>query len=145
MFTPPPPVFALCVCVCVCFRATACLFAVADLVQKLLLMMIDAVGNTFLILLLVLYLLFEQASHPVGTLRRTCPSAALLIACAVCVCVCGSETCQFPNTVVGMGVAKQPLAVHIACTFRGLGWLNGISDTLMGLHLPFVFARDSHT
>lgn len=43
---------------------------VADLVQKLLLMMIDAVGNTFLILLLVLYLLFEQASHPVGTLRR---------------------------------------------------------------------------
>ena len=47
------------------------LCAVADLVQRLLLVLFDTVGNTFLILLLVLYLLFEQSSHPVGTLRRT--------------------------------------------------------------------------
>ena len=56
----------MCVCMCVC----ACVATVADLVQSLLWELFDAVGNAFLILLLVLYLLFEQASHPVGTLRR---------------------------------------------------------------------------
>jgi hypothetical protein len=44
--------------------------AVADLVQKLLFIMIDAIGNTFLILLIVLYLLFEQSSHAPGSLKR---------------------------------------------------------------------------
>lgn len=42
---------------------------VADLVQGALLELIDAVGNTFLILLLVLYLLFEQGSHAPDSMR----------------------------------------------------------------------------
>lgn len=43
---------------------------VADVVQTILLTLIDMVGNTFLIMLVVLYLLFEQTSHPSGSLRR---------------------------------------------------------------------------
>ncbi len=44
--------------------------AVAEMIQRLLMIMIDAVGNTFLILLLVLYLLFEQSAHAPGSLKR---------------------------------------------------------------------------
>lgn len=43
---------------------------IADLVRQLLLTLFDAIGNTFLILLLVLYLLFEQSAHPAGSLKR---------------------------------------------------------------------------
>ena len=65
--------------------------AVAEMVQKLLMILIDAIGNTFLILLLVLYLLFEQSSHEAGSLKRQCLLFALLL-------LNGAVDCHFVNS-----------------------------------------------